>query len=113
MKQIGFLIIIFLILQSCTTSKAISSDHSTVKTNEFVARDGTSFENAIIIEEKSETKGIAKEYEWLRVHYPGYHMIMQSLSNHNKKPFDIMKITIPEGKEIEVYFDISNFYGKF
>jgi len=38
---------------------------------------------------------------------------MQSLTHNNKKPYDILKIETVEGKEVEVYFDISNFFGKY
>jgi len=29
------------------------------------------------------------------------------------KPYDIIKIKTKEGNLIEIYFDISNFFGKF
>jgi hypothetical protein len=38
---------------------------------------------------------------------------MQALSHYKNKPYDIITIKTSEGKEIDVYFDISNFYGKF
>ena len=33
--------------------------------------------------------------------------------NHGKKPYDVLTLDTADGKEIKVYFDISNFFGKF
>ncbi|HEY6161972.1 MAG TPA: hypothetical protein VI112_12135 [Bacteroidia bacterium] len=75
-------------------------------------RDGSSYEKAIIIEETTETTGVAAEYKWLRDHYPNYKMRSQSLSYHDGKPFDVLHIKVKRKKK-NVYFDISNFFGKF
>jgi hypothetical protein len=60
--------------------------------------DGTSFDQAIVINEKSEPEGIAVEYEWLRNNYPEFkvtsnllnimginHMISLQLLHHREK----------------------------
>ena len=88
------------------------SQSSSVKT-ENVIRDGSSFEKAIIITEKNESAGVHAEYEWIKNHYPGYKRGMQALSHFKQRPYDIISITTSEGKEIDIYFDISKFYGKF
>ena len=63
--------------------------------------------------EKNESTGVDAEYLWLKKNYPGYKLKQQSLNFHNKKPYDILSIETKEGEEKEIYFDISNFYGKF
>jgi uncharacterized protein YcfL len=113
MKQTGLILIIFLVLHSCTSSKNIPENQSSISTTETKIRDGSSFEKAIIITEKTESKGIHAEYEWLQIHYPGYKRGIQALADHKKKPYDIITIKTSEGKNPDVYFDISNFYGKF
>ncbi|MCX6271894.1 MAG: hypothetical protein NTU44_11860 [Bacteroidetes bacterium] len=113
MKQIGFILIIFFVFSSCTTSKKMTANQSSGINTESRGREGSSFENPVVLKEKDETTGVAAEYEWLRNHYPGYTTGKQTLSVHKKKPYDIISIRTTEGKEIEVYFDISNFYGKF
>jgi hypothetical protein len=75
--------------------------------------DGLSFETAIVITEKSETKGVTAEYNWIREQYTGYVVKGQSLQNHEKKPYDVITITFPDGRDLPLYFDISNFFGKF
>ncbi|MFI5204033.1 MAG: hypothetical protein ACHQF2_06005 [Flavobacteriales bacterium] len=77
-----------------------------------VSGDGSSYETAIYINETNEMSGVKAEYAWLNEHYPGYKRNMQSLANHNGKPYDIIKIKTAAGDDVTVYFDISNFFGK-
>lgn len=112
MKRIGFILFIFLLLYSCTSSKKVFENPSILKSGTEI-RDGFSYEKAIIILEKTEKVGIHAEYEWIRAHYPGYKRGNQSFTKYKKKLYDIISITTAEGKELEIYFDISNFYGKF
>ena len=112
MKQIGLLVFIILILYSCTSSKKATSTQSSAIKSESSIRNGTSYEKAIIILEKTEGVGVDAEYKWLKSHYPGYKTIKQVLNYYKKKPYDIISITTIEGKDIDVYFDISKFYGK-
>jgi hypothetical protein len=76
-------------------------------------KDGSSFENAVIIQETTESKGVDAEYKWLRDNFPGYKSGGQSLDDYKGKPFDIITITTSDGKEKSIYFDISGFFGKF
>ena len=113
MRKIGIIFILFLLLSSCTTSKTMTNSQSSSINTDNVIRDGSSFEKAIIINERNESTGVHAEYEWIKNHYPGYKRGMQALTHNKNKPYDIISITTSEGKEIDVYFDISNFYGKF
>ncbi len=106
MKRSLTSIIIVLLIASCHTAK------TAFKTNP-PDRDGSSFEKAIVIQEKSEMTGVSAEYSWLDKHYQGYQSEGQSLVVHKKIPYDILKVKSPDGTEREVYFDISNYYGKF
>lgn len=118
-KLLVFLSCIFLIM-GCSTTKILhedlpNPDTSANKESSVVdtENDGSSYEKAIIIKEKSESKGVNAEYKWLRQNYPGYSLKLQSLNFYRKKPYDIIKIVTSEGVEKSIYFDISNFYGKF
>jgi hypothetical protein len=115
MKNIFICIAIILSvnLPSCSSTKNVSSSSSKSNLQQLAIQDGSSFEKAIIIHENTESKGIKSEYYWLSVHYPGYKVKLQAISQHNKKPFDILTVFTNDGKEISIYFDISNFYGKF
>src|SRR5262245_13371880 len=75
-------------------------------------RDGTSFDQAIVIMAKSEMDGVAQEYRWLGEHYPNSRKRMQSLVLHEGHHFDILHITDAAEIEREIYFDITSFFGK-
>jgi len=118
MKALFFsLLLVTAALTSCSHSKKATSNSSTTisSTNpsDNSANDGSSYEKAIVIEETSETKGVSAEYAWLKKNYPGYKVISQSLSQKDNKPYDILRIQTADGTKKEVYFDISNFFGKF
>lgn len=104
-----------LVAAACTPSKkAITSKPNAAAVGSVAdSRDGSSFEKAIVITEKSETTGVHAEYEWLKVHFPGYKMGSQSLSQYKGKPYDILSFETAEGEKKQIYFDISNFFGKF
>jgi hypothetical protein len=114
MKKIYLLILSLCIVVACNTSKKVSEKPAKQPGNrKTIVADGSSFDKAIIIKEYSEPKGINAEYQWLRDNYPGYKLKQQSLSNNKKKYYDVMDIITSEGKEKTIYFDISNFFGKY
>jgi hypothetical protein len=62
--------------------------------------------------------GVSAEYAWINYRYPGFRRTKQSLTeyeiNGNLLPFDILEIENNETSEIKyLYFDISDFFGKF
>jgi hypothetical protein len=75
--------------------------------------DGLSYATAIVITDKSEMTGPQAEYEWIKNHYSNYKVKGQSLNNWEHKPYDIITIILSDGKELPLYFDISNYFGKF
>lgn len=103
------------ILFSCSPSKknAAGNSHTYSKSVSKAGDNGLSYETAIVINETNESKGIAAEYDWIKNNYPGYKMKMQSLNTHAGKPYDVIRITRSNGEDLDLYFDISNFYGKF
>lgn len=75
--------------------------------------DGSSFEKAIVIHNATEQTGVDAEYNYLAKHFPGYHRGKQSLSNHDKHAFDVLEFTTSDGQKKTIYFDITEFFGKF
>lgn len=67
--------------------------------------DGTSPETAIVV------RSIAQEYAWLRNHHPGFQMEMQSLSEFDGRPYDVLRCRNDRGEVQTFYFDISEFFG--
>lgn len=106
-----FFALALILLASCT--KQTTPSKSPVSNSASRTADGLSYESAVVIQEKTEMKGIKTEYAWLAEHYPGYKLISQSLSTYGDKPYDIITIKTKKGEKKQIYFDISKFYGKF
>jgi len=104
------MLILSMVFTSCAHRKEMARRNTVMIT---VTADGSSFERAIFITETQETPGIHAEYAWIKDKYPGYKLRSQSLSYYNRKPYDIIHITTADGTDRDIYFDISNFYGKF
>lgn len=79
----------------------------------YAGGDGTSLEKAIVIKGATESTGVAAEYEYLKKHFPGYKMSQQSLIQKEGKAYDVLDFTTADGKKMTVFFDISDFFGKF
>lgn len=79
---------------------------------------GTTKEEAIIISAPRESIGIAAEYDYLSEIYGeperDWHLIKQNLVYDDKagKSYDLLTIQ-GKGTEYEVWFDVTDFYGKF
>ncbi len=99
-------------MSACKTKSKTGSSSGTVSVNSG-ERDGSSFEKAIIVEEKTESAGVDAEYKWLAQHYPGYKLQQQSLLMNSGKSYDKMHIKTAQGEVKDIYFDISNFFGKW
>ena len=114
MKQLFIsLSVAAIVLTGCTATKSASGDIGTKEVLPAGA-DGSSPEKAIVIQEKTEGAGVDAEYAWLKKYYPGYTFIGQTLDfSKDGRPYDVMHIKTAEGKKKDVYFDISNYYGKW
>jgi len=106
MKKYIFLFAGFCLLFSCASKKKVV----VLNVN---GGDGTSFEQAVIINEIHEKEGVNDEYAWIKTKYPYSRNDGQAMEYNGKKPYDILTITTRDNKTISVYFDISKFYGKF
>ncbi|MER3499236.1 MAG: hypothetical protein C4308_11695 [Chitinophagaceae bacterium] len=106
-------------LASCSPGKKSAASTSNLSqttqtsANNQTARDGSSFETAIIIEEKTEGPGVKAEYTWLRENYPGYTLIRQSLSHKDGRHYDVMEIETKNHERNTIYFNITNFFAKW
>ena len=103
MKKI--ILVIAVLISACSPSKKATNSNST--------SEGLSYSSAIVIKEKSESTGVNAEYKWIKEHYSNYKIMGQSLNMNDKKPYDIITIKLSDGKELPLYFDISNYFGKF
>jgi len=74
--------------------------------------DGSSFEEAIKISNCSNTEGVKQEYIEVRKRLGNYQLIRQSLQDKNGRMFDVLELILENGREITLYFDITDFFGK-
>jgi hypothetical protein len=126
MKTTTLTFIILLGLTSC-----VSTQKSTTNTKDYWNKvpdltnvtyeggDGKSIENLILIKNaENELNGVASEYAYISKIYGektiNWKLLNQATSNFNKRKLDIITIqTIPQNETISLYFDITEFYGKF
>jgi len=113
MKKAALIPLIALAIACHSTKHATTTPSGTEQSSPGGTRDGSSYENAIVIQEQHEGAGVDAEYKWIREHYRGSKVQGQALTNKNGKPYDILTIRTADGAEKKVYFDISNFFGKF
>jgi cell pole-organizing protein PopZ len=74
---------------------------------------GLSCNSAIVINATNEHDGIAQEKAWMNENYPGAREVQQSLTKCNDKAADQVVLETANGRKVTVYFDISNFFGKY
>ena len=74
--------------------------------------DGSSLEDAIIISDCNDIEGVDLEYIEVKKRFGNYTLIRQSLLNNEGRMFDKLELELEDGSNIEVYFDITDFFGK-
>jgi hypothetical protein len=72
---------------------------------------GSSFDDAIIISDCSHLEGIDQEYIVLKQRFGNYKLIKQSLIEESGKVYDFLEIQLEDGSKVEVYFEITDFFG--
>lgn len=114
MKTTIFFLVLVTFLGACSSSKktTVKKTPSNKITQADRFRGGVSFENAIVIRVEKEGPGVEEEYKWLTANYPGYAMIRKTQTSNAKKHYDIIKIRTKDGRERDIYFDITSFFGK-
>ena len=74
--------------------------------------DGSTMAQAVIIADAvGETDGVESEYIWLDQHFHGYTGDGQALLQDGKRIYDLLTIH-QSGKKYEIYFDITDYFGK-
>ena len=84
----------------------------------FGGGDGSSMKNAVVIlGAKGEGDGVASEYICLAAVYGPQNgtwtLTSQSLLEDGGKSYDLMEVQLKSGKTTKVFFDITDYFGKF
>ena len=76
--------------------------------------DGLSIATAVVIlHAKGEDDGVRAEYHWIATHHPGWKTQGQALLQGKKGLYDKIICVKPDGKTVNVFFEISGFFGKY
>jgi hypothetical protein len=79
----------------------------------FEGGDGASPETAIVIlGAEGSSDGVASEYDWIGRMRPGAQIVEQALIQNGERFYDAITIRVG-GKDEVIYFDITDFFGKF
>jgi hypothetical protein len=69
--------------------------------------------NAILIQANTEQEGVSLEYGYIAEQFRGWKPVMQALLKQGNRWYDKKRIKNVITKETqELYFDITNFFGK-
>jgi hypothetical protein len=104
-----------LVLLACTSSTppAPAAPRPAPKALTYEGGDGLSCQTRIAIRGAGdEETGVDAEYDWLRAKYAGATFRQQALIECDGHPVDRLDITTAKGKDVAIYFDISDFFGK-
>jgi hypothetical protein len=100
-------------------SKGDSSENLTYKGYiTFSNNNGESIDDAIIIlNAQTDSEGVEAEYHYLEKRFgkkgTDWSLDQQSLVNEDGAYYDAMDITLSDGRTLNIYFDITDFFGKF
>ena len=75
--------------------------------------DGSSQERAAVIHENDTPRGIAAENRWIAQNMPGYRKVGQALIQGQNGIYDRISVVGPHGDRKEVFFEISEFFGRY
>ena len=74
-------------------------------------------DTAVVILADPEVEGVDKEYRWNSEHYgpegEAWRTMYQAFHEKNMRQYDRLHIELEDGTEEDVYFDITDFYGKW
>jgi hypothetical protein len=84
----------------------------------FEGGPGNAMDNAVIIKgAQSSWQGIDAEYQYLEKRFGkrnlDWRLKEQRLLHQGKRSFDLMQIELKDGTKKDIYFDITDFFGKF
>jgi len=103
-------------LQACATSgdaghPASRPTGSAGQPMAYGGGDGTSCAQAVVVHAANEMAGVRAEYGWIAARYPGYERGSQALIKCDGRPADELHVRTADGRELDLFFDISEYFG--
>ena len=79
----------------------------------FAGGDGSAAASAIIVlGARNSSEGIVAELIWAARNRPGWTKTGQRLISRDGRRYDLIRYRLPDGSQSELYFDITDFFGK-
>jgi hypothetical protein len=83
-------------------------------TLKFQGGDGSSLEHAVVIlGAATESAGVGAEHAYLSLHFPGSAVVKQAFLQQDGKAYDRLQIRTSANTSATIYFDVTDFIGKF
>jgi len=105
-----------MLLLICTANGGLCSEKGASRGKSFspkISGSGASADDPIVIKGASgSSEGIRMEYMILARKFPKCSRVSQRLIHHKDRPMDVIRIRLANGTERDVFFDVSNFFGK-
>lgn len=110
----SFLVVLAILISAfSSTAYPETPTGNAAPTISFSGGDGSSAEAAIVIDgARGESDGVDAEYIWFGNNLPGAKQLSQGLIISTDHAYDRIEVELPDGTKREVFFDISDFYGK-
>jgi len=111
-------VLIFLISQAAAAAGADQGAAPVQQSVRFEGGSGESAANAVIIRgAPNSMAGVQAEYRYLHQHFGQrnlkWRLLKQDLLQSRDKTFDVIAIELADGAKKIIYFDITEFFGKF
>ena len=103
--------LLFLIATSGTSQQLLAADPPADYS--FSGGDGSTTTAAVIVHARNEVAGVHAEYAWIKEHWPGSRRKNQGLMMKGERSYDAITITDSAGQERVLYFDITEYFGKY
>ena len=69
-------------------------------------------EAVIILGAESELEGVDAEYEFIQSLHTEFELDSQTFLEKRNKKYDILTVKLPGGSKKDIWFDITDFYGR-
>jgi hypothetical protein len=103
--------VVVLLCEACASAQGSAGSPGSVH---YLGGDGSNCAAAVqIVGAEDERAGVQAEHDWLSTHRPGHAVVKQGLTSCSGRSADILTIVMPDGSTQDVFFDISDFFGRF
>lgn len=101
-----------LMLSACQAPQPKSTVPLDAPLTTYSGGNGTTAQEAVVINANSDLAATRAEYAWLGEHVPGGKLSHQSLIHEQNRVYDVMEVNLPDGTKRSYFFDITETFGK-